>query len=458
MKKLITLLLIFGFSSTFSQNFQIGNISTSFVDPDRNNRNIGTQIFYPAVSSGSNTPVAEGIFPVVVFGHGFVMGYGAYQFLWEALVPQGYIVALPTTEGSFSPSHVDLGLDLAFLIEKFKSEGLDENSVFYGKVAANAALMGHSMGGGASFLGAADNPSVTTLVTFAAAETNPSAIAAAANVQASAIVFSAENDCVTPPPQHQIPMYQALQNEKKVRININGGGHCLFNDYNLLCAIGEGSCTPNPTISREEQQQIVLDYLIPFFDFQLKGNHNSWLDFYDLLYTGQGITFEDGWTNVPQNYQKDFSAGWNSFSYPLNPVENTFKLQFYELTENLISFTNFDDISFTGETIPDNFFVATNEGYILKTAQETMMQYAGYQHEDKTILLNEGWNLLPVLSDQPADPVELFAQVNEHLILVKEIAGNKLFWPEFSIQTLDFLTPGNAYWVKVSQQVTVEFD
>jgi dienelactone hydrolase len=458
MKKLMTLLLIFGFVSAYAQNYQIGNISISFVDPDRNNRNIGTQIFYPAISSGSNTPVADGMFPVVVFGHGFVMGYGAYQFLWEALVPQGYIVALPTTEGSFSPSHLDLGLDLAFLIEKFKSEGFDENSVFYGKVAANAAMMGHSMGGGASFLGAADNPSVNTLVTFAAAETNPSAIAAANNVQASAIVFSAENDCVTPPSQHQIPMYQALQNEKKIRININGGGHCLFNDYNFLCAIGESSCSPNPTITRDQQQQIVLDHLIPFFDFQLKGNYNSWLEFYNLLYTGQGITFEDGWTNVPQNYQKNFSAGWNSFSYPLNPVENTFKLQFYQLTEHIISFTNFDDIAFTGETIPDNFFITTNEGYILKTAQETMMQYAGYQHEDKTFVLNEGWNLLPVLSDQPADPVELFAQVNEHLILVKEIAGNKLFWPEFSIQTLDFLTPGNAYWVKVSQQVTVEFD
>jgi len=87
-----------------------------------------------------------------------------------------------------------------------------------------------------------------------------------------------------------------------------------------------------------------------------------------------------------------------------------------------------------------------------------MLQYAGYQHEDKTFVLNEGWNLLPVLSDQPADPVELFAQMIEHLILVKEIAGNKLFWPEFSVQTLDFLLPGNAYWVKVSQQVTVEFN
>lgn len=458
MKKLMTLLLVFGFTSLFSQNFQIGNISTSYVDPDRNNRNIGTQIFYPAITSGSNTPVAEGMFPVVVFGHGFVMGYSAYQFLWEALVPQGYIVALPTTEGSFSPSHLDLGLDLAFLIEKLKSEGLDENSVFYGKVAANAAMMGHSMGGGASFLGAADNASVTTLVTFAAAETNPSAIAAAANVQASSIIFSAENDCVTPPPQHQIPMYEALQNEKKILININGGGHCLFNDYNFFCSIGEASCSPNPAITRDQQQQIVLGYLIPFFNFQLKGNHNSWLDFHDLLYTGQDITFQDGWTDIPQASQKELITGWNSFSYPLNPVENTFKLQFSGLTDNIIAFTNYDDVSFTGETIPDNFFIAANEGYILKSTQEMLLNYAGYQHEDKAFTLNEGWNMLPVLSDQPADPVQLFAKKTGHLLMIKEIAGNKIFWPEYDIQTLEQLLPGNAYWVKVSEQVTVEFD
>ncbi len=458
MKKAFFILLVASISFASAQTYQIGNISTTYVDPDRNNRNIGTQIFYPAIAQGSNVPVAEGMFPVIVFGHGFVMGYNVYQFLWEALVPQGYILVLPTTEGGFSPNHLNFGLDLAFLIEKLKSEGMDENSVFFGKVAANAAMMGHSMGGGASFLGSANNPSVTTLVTFAAAETNPSAIAAAANVQASAILFSGQNDCVTPPAQHQIPMYDALQNDKKVFININGGGHCLFNNYHVACAFGEITCSPNPTITREQQQQTVLAFLTPFFDFQLKGNYSSWQQFNNLLYSNQDITFQDGWTDLPQPSQKQFDAGWNSFSFPLNPVENSYKNQFQELNEYIISFTNFNDISFSGDNVPDNFFISSNEGYVLKLTQEAALQYAGYEHFEKIFQLNEGWNIMPVLSEQPAVPSQLFASVINHLVIVKEIAGNKLYWPEYNIQTLELLAPGSAYWIKVNQPVMIDFD
>ncbi|MBE0639490.1 MAG: dienelactone hydrolase family protein [Bacteroidales bacterium] len=458
MKRFIPFILFFASLQILAQSYQIGNISTTYVDPERNNRNIPTEIFYPASQAGANVPVADGMFPVIVFGHGFVMVYSAYQYLWQALVPQGYIVVLPKTEGSFSPNHLNLGLDLAFLINKMKSEGMSESSVFYGKISANSAMMGHSMGGGASFLGAASNPAVTTLVTFAAAETNPSAIAAAANVQAATLVFAGQNDCVTPPPQHQIPMYQALQNEKKIMITINGGGHCFFADYNFFCSIGEGTCSPSPTITREQQQQTVLSFLLPFFDFQLKGNFNSWQNFRNLLSSSQTITYQDGWTNLPAQQGKLLNEGWNSLSYPVNPVEHTFKLQFAGLTEHIVRFTDYADISFSGEDIPSNFFISPDEGYVLKMTQEAMLHYAGYEHANKTYTLEEGWNILPVLSTTPADPALLFAAGIDHLVMVKEIAGNNLYWPEFNIQTLDELIPGNAYWVKVDQQITIEFE
>ena len=100
----------------FTQPYQTGQTTITFTDPDRNNRSIPTQIFYPASTGGSNVPVAAGEFPVIAFGHGFVMVYSAYEYLWQALVPQGYILVLPTTEGGFSPNHLALGLDLRFLV------------------------------------------------------------------------------------------------------------------------------------------------------------------------------------------------------------------------------------------------------------------------------------------------------------------------------------------------------
>lgn len=276
--------------STFAQPFSIGQTSITYSDPDRNNRSIPTQIFYPAATSGSNVPVAEGGFPVVVFGHGFVMGYLAYQFLWEALVPLGYVVALPTTEGGFSPSHLALGLDLRFLVNKLKSENSSPSSLFFGHVTDSAAIMGHSMGGGAAFLACENFTGVTTMVTFAAAETNPSAIQAAQNITIPTLVFSGSNDCVTPPANHQVPMYNNLASDCKTFISITGGGHCYFANYNFNCAFGEATCSPSPTITRAQQHAIILTHLMPFYDYMLKGNTESWITFNNLLNNSSGIT------------------------------------------------------------------------------------------------------------------------------------------------------------------------
>jgi len=153
----------------FAQPFQTGQTTITFTDPDRNNRSIPTQIFYPAATGGSNVPVATSEFPAIAFGHGFVMVYSTYQYLWQALVPQGYILVLPTTEGGFSPNHLALDLDLRFLTGKMKSENQNPVSLFYGHIAEDAALMWHSMSGGAAFLACQNFSDVSAMITFAAA-------------------------------------------------------------------------------------------------------------------------------------------------------------------------------------------------------------------------------------------------------------------------------------------------
>jgi pimeloyl-ACP methyl ester carboxylesterase len=293
MQKIIITFILFqllSFCYSKAQSFQTGQTTITFTDPDRNNRSIPTQIFYPATTGGSNVPVAVGEFPVIVFGHGFVMAYTAYQYLWQALVPQGYILVLPTTEGSLSPNHLSFGLDLRFLVGKMKSENLNPASLFYGHIAEGSAIMGHSMGGGASFLACQNFDGVSAMITFAAAETNPSAIQAAANIQVPSLVFSGSNDCVTPPPNHQVPMYNNLASGCKTFISITGGGHCYFADYNFNCAFGEATCSPSPTITRPQQQSIILNHLVPYLEFMLKGNQQSWITFNNLLSNPTGIT------------------------------------------------------------------------------------------------------------------------------------------------------------------------
>jgi len=268
-----------------AQAYALGHLSVTYTDPARPGRSIPCEIYYPAETGGEGVPVAPppvGGFPVVTFGHGFLMSWDSYAYLWEALVPSGYIMAMPRTEGSLFPSHAQFGADLAFLVVRLRQEGAAPGSLFEGAVAATAAVAGHSMGGGASFLAAGADETITALWNLAAAETNPSAIAAAGAILAPALLFSGSYDCVTPPPQHQEPMYEALASDCKTLAGLNGASHCQFADANTLCELGEGGCL-DPAISREQQHALVLQLLVPWLDHILKAEPGAWTAFLAAL-------------------------------------------------------------------------------------------------------------------------------------------------------------------------------
>lgn len=320
---LLTLILL-AFKVSFAQPWPIGKTTVTFFDAERNNRAVNTAIYYPAVSTGNHVPAAEGVFPVISFGHGFVMVHTAYQYLWEALVPEGYILAFPTTESTAipPPSHSDFGKDLIFVIQQLRSLSLDPASIFYGHVAPEAAVMGHSMGGGATFLGCAADTTITTQITLAAANTSPSAVQAAGSIQIPSLLFAGQNDCVTPPQQHQQPIYDSLASGRKAMITVLGGGHCFFADYNFNCSLGELTCSPSPSISRSQQQAVVIDFLKPWLEMTLRGNQGAWDLFYDSLMTSGRISYQLHWLTTGQRPVPKTLAR----AYP-NPFRNQLNLE-----------------------------------------------------------------------------------------------------------------------------------
>ena len=134
MKNLLTaLLVVLCYTCTSAQPFSIGHRSFTVTDPSRS-RQIPLELYYPADVAGNNVSFAQQApsAPIVVFGHGFVMTWDAYANIWQSLVPAGYIVAFPTTEGSFAPSHLEFGKDLAFSVTAIQAEGQTPSSVLYG--------------------------------------------------------------------------------------------------------------------------------------------------------------------------------------------------------------------------------------------------------------------------------------------------------------------------------------
>jgi hypothetical protein len=64
MRYLTILILFFLSSNTYAG---IGHINKTFNDASRN-RNIETEIYYPAASNGDNIPVSPGQYPLLVWG------------------------------------------------------------------------------------------------------------------------------------------------------------------------------------------------------------------------------------------------------------------------------------------------------------------------------------------------------------------------------------------------------
>ncbi|MBN2669292.1 MAG: T9SS type A sorting domain-containing protein [Bacteroidales bacterium] len=308
----------------------MGHTTITFYDDDRG-RDVPAEVYYPADVSGDDVSVAVGEFPVLIFGHGFVISYTAYENFWTALVPEGYIMLFPTTESGFSPNHETFGQDLSFLNEVMQDENSNASSIFYQRVLEASAVMGHSMGGGSAFLAAGLNSNINTIITYAAAETNPSAIVAAEEISVPGLVFSGLEDGVAPPDENQVPMYNALSSSCKTYIGVVDGVHCNFGGWSFYCSLVDSSTD----LPMEEQQEISLFYTLNWLNFYLKNNDTSNDLFEDSLQTSQRIIFEK---YCPSN--KEENVGDKSIQVLPNPFNDYIFIE--AINETLFEFKILD--------------------------------------------------------------------------------------------------------------------
>lgn len=96
-------------------------------------------------------------------------------------------------------------------------------------------------------------------------------------------------------------------------------------------------------------------------------------------------------------------------------------------------------------------------GYIIKAKDEFILNICGNKPQNKSINLMSGWNVIPVLADDNIPVESVFGELGENLVIVKEIAGYRIYYPEFGINTLSSLEPGKAYFVRVVQADQIVF-
>ncbi len=261
------LLILFAVSATL--NAQPENPGPYFagwtsVTLQREGRTLNCRIYYPALSEGSETAIdnLHGPYPVVAFGHGFLMQTSYYLSTFRHLATHGYVVIAPQFPDT---QHELLAYDLNFCVSYIKDMNTNPAHRFYNNIDTGAVgVSGHSMGGGASLIAAVHDSTILVAAPFAAAETTTPVIPRMYLIKGAVYLISAQNDGITPVFSTQLPMYQNALPVKVLPV-LRGANHIKFIDVSAF-----DWTDPGGYMSRTEQLRLARRLLTSVFGLFLK--------------------------------------------------------------------------------------------------------------------------------------------------------------------------------------------
>lgn len=143
------------------------------------------------------TPRSGNALPAVAFGHGYLQPASRYVSLLRHLASWGIVAIAPNTQLGPLPSHRLLAADLTTALDIGTGVRLGTGQISVDPDKLGVA--GHSMGGSAAVLAAADEERVRAVGTLALAESRPSALDAARRVRVPGLHIAGELDRIAPP-------------------------------------------------------------------------------------------------------------------------------------------------------------------------------------------------------------------------------------------------------------------
>jgi len=152
----------------------------------------------------------------------------------------------------------------------------------------------------------------------------------------------------------------------------------------------------------------------------------------------------------------EMPQGWSGISTFVKPVGPSLENMFATVSNDLIILQNNSGVYWPEQGINTLQNWSEISGYQIKLSQSRELTVSGLRTMNRTISLNEGWNYIPVISACPVNTELLFGD-EPRVVIVKEIAGSKVYWPELGINTLNELLPGKAYMLYASSDISITY-
>ncbi|MFP4472086.1 MAG: WD40/YVTN/BNR-like repeat-containing protein, partial [Bacteroidales bacterium] len=127
------------------------------------------------------------------------------------------------------------------------------------------------------------------------------------------------------------------------------------------------------------------------------------------------------------------AQGWNSMSGNILPFDAAVENIFAPVGDQLTIVRNLTSVYWPGENINTIGDFDNDSGYAVKTSGAADFSICGIGFSSPELTLSPGWHYLPVLSECSVNVMELFGAHLSDLIIIQDLIGTSVFWPEMGI-------------------------
>ncbi len=159
-----------------------------------------------------------------------------------------------------------------------------------------------------------------------------------------------------------------------------------------------------------------------------------------------------------QSHQIMLTAGWNDLSSYIDPTDKSIESIAAQLGDDLIILQHFGEVYWPGGGVSTIETWDYKKGYITKLTANRDLTVIGDEPEVKSVQIQQGWNLIPVLCKDCPTILSLLDENLEKVIIIREAVGVNIFWPEMGIYSLTHLEPGNSYYLYANEPFLLEFE
>jgi len=150
-------------------------------------------------------------------------------------------------------------------------------------------------------------------------------------------------------------------------------------------------------------------------------------------------------------------AGWSGFSTYQQVFNPGVEDMFAPVAAQLVLVQDQSHIYWPSQAVNTYLTWSTDMGAQIKMNSAATLDIIGSPDADRLLNIPSSWYYLPVLSSCNVSSSAVFSSLGSGLKMVKDIAGSRIYWPEYGITTLNTLEPGKAYFIKMNAPGTLVF-